>query len=359
MKPITRIERKGRKSQGSRRRGRADEEAGNSLSPPQSTRKSTDDGVLVVERSGKVGPFDRSFARRWRIPQGGKTLPLNQRFSRMWQIPPHVLEQLVEESGLHHAMDREEFRAYYQPQARVDTGQIVGMEALVRWQHPDRGMIPPREFIPLAEETGLIVPLGEWMLRTACAQNKSWQKAGHPPLRVAVNLSAHQFQEPNLVEVVGGALKDSRLDPDCLELEITEGVAMDNADSTTAVLRDLREMGVRISIDDFGAGYSSLGYLNNFPVDSLKIDRHFVNGVTREPNDAAIASAIIGIAHDLSLEVVAEGVESQDQLAFLRERQCDKFQGYLLGRAMPAELVVTMLEQDRPLPHKGAIDTRP
>jgi EAL domain-containing protein (putative c-di-GMP-specific phosphodiesterase class I) len=277
----------------------------------------------------------------------------------MWQIPPNVLEQLVEESGLHHAMDREEFRAYYQPQARVDTGQIVGMEALVRWQHPDRGLIPPREFIPLAEETSLILPLGEWMLRTACAQNRSWQEAGLPPLRVAVNLSARQFQEPNLVDVVGEVLKDSRLDPDCLELEITEGVAMRNAGFTKQILRDLREMGVRISIDDFGAGYSSLGYLNDFPVDSLKIDRHFVGGVTREPNDAAIASAIIGIAHDLSLEVVAEGVESQDQLAFLRERQCDKFQGYLLGRAMPAELVAGMLKQDRPLPHKGAIDTRP
>ncbi len=358
MRSASPVQRKARRPQGSRDHRQAGEQAKGSPSPPQSRRKSADDGVLVVARSGKVGPLDRRFARHWKIPQGGKTLPLNQRFSRMWRIPPIVLERLVEESGLHHALDREEFTAYYQPQARVDSGQIVGMEALVRWQHPERGMIPPREFIPLAEETGVIVPLGEWVLRTACVQNKSWQQAGLPPLRVAVNLSARQFQEPNLVEVVAGVLEETCLDPDWLELEITEGVAMESPGSTTAVLRDLRKMGVRISIDDFGAGYSSLGYLNDFPIDGLKIDRSFVGGVTREANDAAIAAAVVAMAHNLSLEVVAEGVETEDQLAFFRERQCDRFQGYLLGRAMPPEVFAAMLKQDWRLQHKGAIDIK-
>jgi EAL domain-containing protein (putative c-di-GMP-specific phosphodiesterase class I) len=320
------------------------EEGKRSPSLHQSTRKSADDGILVVDKSGTVTPLNQGPAQGWRSPQAGKTLPLNQRFARMWRIPQRVVERLALENALRRALRREEFTVHYQPQADVDTGEIVGMEALVRWQHPKRGLVSPGEFIPLAEETGLIMPLGEWVLRTACAQDKAWQEASLRPLRVAVNLSARQFQQPNVVDLVARVLKETRLEPDYLELEITESLAMQNADSTIVVLRDLREMGIRISIDDFGAGYSSLGYLKKFAIHTLKIDRSIVDGLTRGPNDAAIAAAIIAMGHSLSLEVVAEGVETEDQLAFLRERQCDRFQGYLLSQPMPVELCDTILE---------------
>lgn len=355
MESIPHTERKKRKLQGSRQPGPAREQAKRAPSALQSKPKSTDDGILVVEESGKIGPLNRRFAEHWKIPQAGRTMPLNQRFARMWQIPRKILERLSEENGLRHAMDREEFTVHYQPQAQVETGQIVAAEALVRWQHPDRGLVLPDEFIPLTEETGLIVRLGEWVLRTACSQHRSWQEAGLPALRVSVNLSARQFQEPSLVEMVAGTLTETRLDPDCLELEITEGTAMQDADFTATVLRELREMGIRISIDDFGTGYSSLGYLNRFPINTLKIDRSFVEGLAYEPNDAAIANAILAIAQSLGLDVVAEGVETDDQLAFLRERRCQRFQGNLLGEAVPADVFCTMLKR---MAHSGIADSR-
>jgi EAL domain-containing protein (putative c-di-GMP-specific phosphodiesterase class I) len=345
MNSIPHIGRVKRKPQRGRKPGPAREQLKRARSPRQSNPKSTDDGILVVEGSGKIGPLNRRFAEEWKIPQSGKTMPLNQRFARMWQIPRNILERLSQENGLRHAMDREEFTVYYQPQAQIETDRIVAAEALVRWQHPDRGLVEPDEFIPLAEDTGLIVRLGEWVLRAACTQNRSWQEAGLPALRVSVNLSARQFQEPGLVEMVAGALTESRLDPEWLELEITERTAMQNADHTASVLREIRGLGVRISIDDFGTGYSSLGYLNRFPINTLKIDRSFVGGLTHKPDDEAIASAIIAMAQSLGLDVVAEGVETDDQLDFLKQRRCQRFQGNLLGEPLPAGEFHTLLER--------------
>jgi EAL domain-containing protein (putative c-di-GMP-specific phosphodiesterase class I) len=310
--------------------------------------QAADDSILVVDKTGKPTPLNRGFRRRWKIPQAGKTLPLNQRFSRMWQVPHTLLDRLALENSLRHALDRGELAVYLQPQAKVDTDEIVGMEALARWHHPDRGLIPPAEFIPLAEETGAIVQLGEWVLQAACALSKAQQEAGFPPLRTAVNLSAHQFQQPDLLEMVGGVLEDTRLDPKWLELEITEGTAVENADSAITVLRGLRHMGVRISLDDFGTGYSSLAYLKDLPIDTVKIDRSLVHDVNRKRDHAAIATAIIAMAGSLRLDVVAEGVETQDQLAFLKEQRCDKYQGFLLAKPMPSEVFEAMLSRHGP-----------
>lgn len=343
MRSIPSVGRKTRKPQGTQERKRAKEEEDRSPLLPQPVPKPPDDGILVVDRAGKAAPIKEGFV----IPQVGKTLPLNQRFARMWRIPQKIVERLAFENRLRRALNREEFTVYYQPQADVETGQVVGAEALVRWQHPERGLLLPDEFIHLAEDTGVIAPLDTWVLRTACAQSTSWQEAGLPPLRVAVNVSARQFQEPDLVKTVDGVLNETRLDPDRLELEITEGIAMQNADFTIAVMSDLRDRGIRISIDDFGAGYSSLNYLSNFPIHALKIDQSFVRSVTREPNNAAIATAIIALAHSLNLEVVAEGVETEDQLAFFRERQCDRFQGFLLSEAVPSNVFRAMLKPER------------
>ncbi len=260
-----------------------------------------------------------------------------------------IAERLALESGLRRALDRREFVVHYQPKANIASGRIVGAEALVRWQHTERGLVLPGEFIPLAEQTGLIVPLGEWVLRTACAQNKAWQEAGFPPLRVSVNLSMRQFLQSDLVQMVARALHETGLAPRYLELEITESVASQQPDVAILVLRQLREMGVHISVDDFGTGYSSLNYLKRFPIHTLKIDRSFVNELTTDPNDVAIASAIITLAHSLNLDAIAEGVETEEQLAFLKQRQCDEFQGFLLAKAVPAEALERMLAQESPL----------
>jgi diguanylate cyclase (GGDEF)-like protein len=245
-------------------------------------------------------------------------------------------ERLGLENDLRRALEREEFVIYYQPQIGVETGQIVGVEALVRWQHPARGLVLPEEFIPAAEETGLIVPLGCWVLRTACAQMKAWQNDGVPPFRLAVNLSMRQFHQPDFVRMVAEVLRDTGLDPRYLELEITESIAMRDAAFTAQILRRLRDSGIRVAIDDFGTGYSSLKYLKDLPIDGLKIDRSFISDLQSDTNDATIASNIIAIGHSLGLNVIAEGVETEEQLAFLRERQCDEFQGFIWARPMPA-----------------------
>jgi predicted signal transduction protein with EAL and GGDEF domain len=258
-----------------------------------------------------------------------------------------IAERVALESSLRHGLEREEFAVHYQPQVSISSGRVVGTEALVRWQHPERGLILPAEFIPVAEDTGLIVPLGAWVLRTACVQNKAWQDAGLPPMRVAVNLSARQFQSRDLPNTIAQVLEETGLDPRCLQLEITEGVAMQDVDFTIAVLRELREMGVGIAIDDFGTGYSSLSYLKVLPVNAVKIDRSFVRDLTVDPNDAAIASSIIAMAHNLKLEVIAEGVETEEQLAFLKGRDCDEMQGFLFSKAVPAEAVAKMLTTKR------------
>jgi diguanylate cyclase (GGDEF)-like protein len=256
-----------------------------------------------------------------------------------------AFERLALENSLRKAVERKEFLVYFQPQVDLKTGTIVGTEALLRWQHPDLGIVYPSEFISMAEETGLISQLGEWVLRTACTLNKSWQKAGFSPMSVAVNLSARQFQQQDLVETVARILKETGLEARWLEIEITESIAMQNADYTNVLLRGLKEMGVRVALDDFGTGYSSLSYLKKFPIDTLKIDQSFVRDLTKDPNDAAIANAVIVLAHSLKLKVVAEGVETKEQEAFLRQHQCDIIQGFLFSVPLPANSLETLLRQ--------------
>ncbi|MDA8096138.1 MAG: EAL domain-containing protein [Clostridia bacterium] len=246
-------------------------------------------------------------------------------------------ERLLLENSMRRALERREFVVHYQPKINVKSGGITGMEALVRWQHPKLGLVLPGEFIPLAEESGLIVPIGEWVLKTACAQNKAWQDSGFPSIRVAVNLSARQFQLQNLVEVVSRVLKTTGLDPTCLELEITESIAMQNAEHTVSVLNQLNEMGIQLSIDDFGTGYSSLSYLRRFPINKLKIDRSFVAEIGTDSHNGAIASAVIVLGRSLNMGVIAEGVEREEQLNFLKDHDCFEMQGFLFGKPMPVE----------------------
>jgi EAL domain-containing protein (putative c-di-GMP-specific phosphodiesterase class I) len=240
--------------------------------------------------------------------------------------------RLAMERRLRRALEREEFVLHYQPMVEIATGRLVGAEALVRWNHPESGMIQPEDFISIAEETQLIVPLGAWVLRTACTQMKVWHDAGHPWLRVAVNLSPRQFQDRELVTMVEGVLAETRFPPTLLDLEITESTAMQNAELSLSILNRLKEMGIRISIDDFGTGYSSLSYLKRFPIDTVKIDQDFVRDLTSD--DAAIISAVISMARALNLRVIAEGVETEEQLAFLRREQCAEMQGFLYSEPL-------------------------
>lgn len=237
---------------------------------------------------------------------------------------------------LRKALQNHEFAVHYQPQIDLRSGRIVGVEALCRWIDPEFGMISPAEFIPVAEETGLIVPIGEFVLHTACAQGVAWREAGITPMTIAVNLSARQFQQSDLEARITHILDQTRLWPAELDLEITESHAMLDADFTLNVLKDLKAMGVRLSIDDFGTGYSSLGYLKQFPIDTIKIDRSFVKDLAADAKDAAIVSAVIVLAHSLGLGVVAEGVETREQLDILKLHQCDRMQGFLFSRPLPA-----------------------
>ena len=260
----------------------------------------------------------------------------------------HTLERLQLESDLRHALERGEFLLHYQPKVELTTGLITGIEALLRWKHPTRGLVPPMEFIPLAEETGLIVPIGEWVLATACARTKAWQDSGLTKMSVAVNLSARQFSDPMLLPKLTQIIRDSGLRPSSLELEITESVVMAHGKSAVAALEKLKSIGVRIAIDDFGTGYSSLAYLKRFPIDILKIDRSFIRDIPADSGDKKITRAIIAMAHGLKLKVVAEGVETADQLKFLRTHRCDAVQGYLLYRPLPEEEMTDALKLNRP-----------
>jgi diguanylate cyclase (GGDEF)-like protein len=247
-------------------------------------------------------------------------------------------EHLRFEGALRRALEREEFAVFFQPIANAANRRIVGMEALVRWQHPARGLVSPLEFIPLAEETGLIIPIGEWVLRTACRQLKTWHDAGEDDLYVTVNLSGLQLQQSNFVDTLHSALRDTGVNPRCLTLEITESMLMEHVEDTLLMLEALKATGVGLAIDDFGTGYSSLAYLRRFPVDVLKIDRAFTSDMTHNADDASIVSGIIALAHNLRLKVVAEGVETEEQRAFLAELKCDFIQGYLLSQPIPADL---------------------
>ncbi|MBI2227281.1 MAG: EAL domain-containing protein [Betaproteobacteria bacterium] len=247
------------------------------------------------------------------------------------------------ESSLRHALERNEFLLHYQPKVNVRSGNITGTEALVRWQHPDMGMVAPAQFIPVAEETGLIVPLGEWVLRTACAQNREWQRQGFPHLRVAVNLSPRQFRQENLVREVAKILQETGLDAGSLELEITESMVFQDPEQAAKILTELRAMGLSLSIDDFGTGYSSLAYFKRFPITSVKIDRCFIQDLPEAADTAAITRAIIAIADSLKLNVVAEGVESEEQLDFLREHKCLEIQGYYFSRPLPPHELASLL----------------
>jgi diguanylate cyclase (GGDEF)-like protein len=241
------------------------------------------------------------------------------------------------ENDLRRALTRNEFELHYQPRVNIDTGETVGMEALLRWRHPRNGLVAPADFIPLAEETGLIIPIGTWAMEEACRQNKAWQDKGLPRVRVAVNISALQFRQRNLLECVAGALERSGLAPHYLEVEITESVVMQKASEAIVTLEQLARMGVNISIDDFGTGYSSLSYLRRFPLHTLKIDRSFIRDISEDSDDAAIVSAIIAMAHNLRLKVVAEGVETKQQLKHLKLLGGDEYQGYYRSKPLAAE----------------------
>ncbi len=255
-----------------------------------------------------------------------------------------ALERLTLENELRRALEREELLLHYQPQVSVKTGSITGMEALVRWQHPVRGMVMPSEFIPLAEETGLIIPISDWVLRTACRQSRSWKEEGYDVPAVSINISSQQFQQKDLVQTISRTLDEAGIMPQDIILEITESSIMQNTETAFASLHELTEMGIRLTIDDFGTGYSSLGYLKRFPIHAIKIDRSFVSEINTDPDDAAIARAIISMAHSLKLNVVAEGVETVEQLRFLYEHRSDEVQGYLFSRPVPPEEILEIFD---------------
>lgn len=257
-----------------------------------------------------------------------------------------TLDRLSIEADLRHALERQEFSLHYQPQINALNGRIVGMEALIRWNHPRHGMIPPLRFIGLAEEMGIIIQIGDWVLKQACLQTKAWQQAGLGELRVAVNLSARQFTQKNLVQAIADTLHNTGLESRFLELELTESMVMEDVDNAITILRNLKGLGVHIAIDDFGTGYSSLSYLRRFPIDVLKIDQSFVNDIMVDDDDAAIVVSIISLAHSLRLQVIAEGVENADQLAFLRTHGCDQVQGYYFSKPVSADRFELLLREN-------------
>ena len=259
----------------------------------------------------------------------------------------HSVERLALESGLRQALPRNELLLHYQPKVDARNGLITGVEALLRWQHPELGLVSPAQCIPLAEETGLIVPIGEWVLRTACAQNLAWQKRGLPPLKIAVNLSARQFNEQTLASDIAKILAETGLAPHWLELEITESMVMHDPEQAVATMQTLKGMGIDLAIDDFGTGYSSLAYLRRFPIDSLKMDGSFIRDLPYSEGDAAITQAIIAMGKNLRLKVIAEGVENERQVSFLRQQDCHDMQGFFFSRPLPAEAFERLLREQR------------
>lgn len=264
-----------------------------------------------------------------------------------------VSERLSMETGLRHALARDEFLLHYQPRVNTATGRIVGVEALIRWRHPEKGLILPDAFIPLAEETGLIVPIGEWVLRSACAQASAWRQAGFAQLTISVNISCRQFIQDNLTASIRCILRESALEPSCLELEITESLIMINPEKAVRLLNELKEMGISIAIDDFGTGYSSLSLLKRLPADILKVDKSFIAGIPGNTSDQTLVTTIINMGHNLGLGLVAEGVENEAQLHFLEERGCREVQGYFFSKPLPAESLQRLLESVDCLPESA------
>ncbi|MGB8596801.1 MAG: EAL domain-containing protein, partial [Candidatus Sulfotelmatobacter sp.] len=264
------------------------------------------------------------------------------------------VERLTLENSLRLALDKKELFLVYQPQMDIATGRITGLEALLRWQHPDLGLVPPDKFIRIAENSGLIVPIGEWVVRTACRQARKWQDEGLPPVSVAVNVSAVQFRQEGFCELIRRVLHETGLAPQYLELELTESLLLANADLMLSVVQELKAMGVTLAIDDFGTGYSSFSYLRQFRVSKLKIDRVFIRDVAVNPDDAAITSAIISMAKSLRLKVIAEGVEDESQMSFLRAHQCDEIQGYYFSKPLAVDKVADKLRGDSPKPQVRA-----
>jgi diguanylate cyclase (GGDEF)-like protein len=254
-----------------------------------------------------------------------------------------VLRQSTEAS-LRLALERREFVLYYQPKINLHSGTIVGVEALIRWQHPERGLLSPAQFVPIAEDCGLILPIGRWVLREACLQARAWRQAGLPSITVAVNTSALEFRAKDFLENIRTTLEDTHLEPRYLELELTESALMRDAESTDSVLHAIADLGVKLAIDDFGTGYSSLSYLRQFPIDTLKIDQSFVNRMTSNPDDAAIVNAVISMGKSLKQRVIAEGVETPEQYALLLAQQCDEAQGYYFGRPVVAKALASLLQ---------------
>ena len=262
-------------------------------------------------------------------------------------IGSRVSEKLKLENKLRHALEKNEFKLHYQPQIDLKTGRVTGVEALIRWYNPDMGLVAPMQFIPLAEKNGLIHPIGEWVLRTACAQKKKWQDEGLEAIKMAVNLSGRQFHYANLLELVTQILKKTNLNPEMLDLELTESTVMQYSAKTLSTLQGLKDMGIRITIDDFGTGFSSLLSLKKFPINTIKIDRMFIKDVIQNNDDSAITRAIISMAHNLRMDVIAEGVETESQLTFLQGENCDKMQGFLFSKPLPADEIKPFLESSR------------
>jgi diguanylate cyclase (GGDEF)-like protein/PAS domain S-box-containing protein len=250
-----------------------------------------------------------------------------------------VLEILTLENDLHRALERNELVLYYQPKVNAATRIITGMEALIRWNHPEKGLIPPMQFIPIAETSGLIMPIGEFVIRTVCRQIQTWQKAGYKPINVALNVSSHQFERQDLAGIIKAALQDTMISPNCLGLEITESAIMGNSETERQTLTELNDLGIGLAIDDFGTGYSSLSYLKQLPLDYLKIDKSFIDDVVSDSRDQAIVRATIVMAHGLNMKTIAEGVETEAQLTFLQTHGCDEIQGYLFSRPLPADQI--------------------
>lgn len=292
-------------------------------------------GVSVYPNDGtSAGPLIRhAYAAMHRARDKG----CDTYFFYSQRLNERAFSRLMMENSLRIALQREEFFLYYQPQMDLASGCIVGVEALLRWRHPELGLVSPAEFVPIMEEIGLIVPLSEWVLRTACAQNRAFQEVTAIPLRMAVNLSPRQLYQPGLAQIVGRVLEETGLEPQRLVLELTEGALARNVTTTVATLGALGDMGVKIAVDDFGMGYSSLSYLRHFPIDKLKIDKTFIDSIATDHNNAAISRAIIALAHSLRLDVIAEGVETEEQLEYLRVLGCNEVQGYLIGHPVSAD----------------------